>query len=63
MDPAIQAMLQAMMASSTQTYQVLQQLATNQAAMRPSTPFPKWDGKDNTVPIVLAHFQTYKSDP
>ena len=62
MDPAIQMMSAAIYANQQSTSAVLQQLATNQAATKPTTPFPKWNSKRETVPIWLVQLDNYKGD-
>ena len=48
----------------------MQSLATSQASFAytqvnkaPTTKFPTWDGKQSTVPLLLARIENYKGDP
>ena len=37
--------------------------AATQLPKAPTTKFPTWDGKQSTVPLLLACIQNYKGDP
>ena len=63
-------LLQQLIQQNATTAAAMQSFATSQASIAalqlpkaPTTKFPTWDGKQSSVPLLLARIENYKGDP